>query len=123
MCHICERSGTFGTGLLREHRVMEQGAAPETDATLQTFDAGTLRNASTAAPIVAYGYGAGESLRSLQLYAKCPPEVTMAAVTMGITYGTVTACTVNRGTPAPNPPVPRVSPDVKCMFSHPSNTN
>lgn len=84
-----ERLGTGGTGLHREHRVMEQGAAAETDATLETFDIRTQWNASTAAPIVAYGYGAGESLKSLATYATCPPEVAMAAVAMGITYGTV----------------------------------
>ena len=99
MCHICERSGTFGTGLLREHRVMEQGAAPETDATLQTFDVRTLKNAETAAPIVAYGYGAGESLKSLAPYATCPPEVASAAVAMGIRYG-------------------KAAPTPKCMFLH-----
>jgi hypothetical protein len=89
MCDTCQRLGTGGTGLHREHRVMEQGAAAETDATLETFDVRTLRNASTAAPIVAYGYGAGESLQALAPYATCPPEVAMAAVAMGITYGTV----------------------------------
>ena len=89
MCDTCQRLGTGGTGLHREHRVMEQGAAAETDATLETFDVRTLRNASTAAPIVAYGYGAGEILKSLAPYATCPPEVAMAAVAMGITYGTV----------------------------------
>ena len=92
-------SATDGTGLLREHRVMEQGGAAETDATLKTFDAMTLRLAATAASQVAYGYGAGESLKSLAPYATCPPEVASAAVAMGIRYG-------------------KAAPTPKCMFLH-----
>jgi len=85
--HSPQCSGTDGTGLLREHRVMEEGAAAETDAKLKTFDDMTLRIAATAGAQVAYGHGAGESLKSVGPYAFCPPDVALAAAAMGVTYG------------------------------------
>ncbi len=66
---------------------MEEGGASETDAKLKTFDEMTLRVAATAGAQVAYGYGAGESLKSLGPYPFCPPDVAAAAAAMGITYG------------------------------------
>ena len=68
---------------------MEAGGASETDAKLKTFDDTTLRVAATAGAQVAYGHGAGQSLKSLGPYSFCPPDVQAAAAAMGITYGTV----------------------------------
>lgn len=66
---------------------MEAGGASETDAKLKTFDDTTLRVAATAGAQVAYGHGAGQSLKSLGPYSFCPPDVQAAAAAMGITYG------------------------------------
>ena len=68
---------------------MEAGGASETDAKLKTFDEMTLRVAATAGVQVAYGHGAGESLKSLGPYPFCAPDVQAAAAAMGVVYGTV----------------------------------
>ena len=97
---------------------MEEGAAAETDAKLKTFDDMTLRIAATAGAQVAYGHGAGESLKSVGPYAFCPPDVTLAAAAMGITYGIVNLenqlqCTNRQlltASPQPQPPPTSPSP-------------
>ena len=66
---------------------MESGGAAETDAKLKTYDDMTLRVAATAGVQVAYGHGAGQSLKSLGPYPFCPPDVAAAAAALGITYG------------------------------------
>ncbi len=68
---------------------MEAGGAAETDAKLKARDDLTLRVAATAGAQVAYGYGAGQSLKSLGPYPICPPDVVAAAAALGVSYGNI----------------------------------